>query len=145
MKINKQQFKALVKECLVEIISEGGLELIPKTYEIRMNGTTTQQSPFMKKMNETIYKQPAAKSKPKTITGDPYLDSLIANAEDGEAKMYPGGQSFGANPNPVMTEQTRIQSDTNVYQMDHVDYSKFSDIFDDDKKFKKAQSNVKPT
>lgn len=148
--MTKQQFKKLVKEALVEIISEGGLELQPKPYHVKFNNgnnpttQSTQQRSHNNagRVNESQQRRPMQQqAKPKPITGDAYLDSLIMSAKD-QDPYSSGGVPMNEGTMPNMNMGNNPQDTGNVYKMDHIDYGKFSDIFDDDKKFKKAKTNA---
>ena len=70
-----------------------------------------------------------------TFTGDPYLDSIIRTAEDKEMT-----NAYGPISEQTLGDQQ--SHDSNIYKMNHVDYSKFADIFDDDTKFQKGKTNA---
>jgi hypothetical protein len=93
MKINKSQLKGIVKECLVEILSEG----IGKAVTTNSRSSERKKSTHLDKIRFEEKRKKAVKQKVSSLTSDPVMAALFEDTANTTLLEQSERSSAGSN------------------------------------------------
>lgn len=142
MKLKKEQLKSIIKECLVEILTEGMgnalTESIRPRHSEHVTRTTVRQNQHRRPSYNPALDEPITRQKNNMLAdavrresgGDPIMESILADtARTTLPSMMNGGDNMspvGSSSAPGVTQQEHIGDPSDVFGEDVA--SKWADL-----------------